>query len=66
MAYYPPYVPETYLLTMRYIPSHSAAIKRVEKVENKIIEKESIKTRYRKPISTFQDNGKGFYLDKYA
>jgi|GEM_PF-3663474 len=65
MGYYPPYVPDSYLLSVRPISNPQLSVKRVEAISHKKIEVQNQNHPFQqKPFKTY--DGKGNLFDQYA
>jgi hypothetical protein len=66
MGYYPPYIPDTYLQTVKYIPNSYDSVKKVEPVAKKHIDGHRLERNIELSQKTKDQEGKGFFFDQYA
>jgi hypothetical protein len=68
MGYYPPYIPDTYLQAVKYIPNSSMSVKKVERVTKKHIDEHRLQHNIHTqlPQKEKERQGKGLFFDHYA
>jgi hypothetical protein len=66
MGYYPPYIPDTYLQAVKYIPNSYDSVKKVEPVTKKHIDSHRLEKNIDLSQKTKDLQGKGFFFDQYA
>jgi hypothetical protein len=66
MGYYPPYIPDTYLQAVKYIPNSFETVKKIEPVTKKHIEDYRLKRNIELSQKSRDLEGKGFFFDQYA
>jgi hypothetical protein len=66
MGYYPPYIPDTYLQSVKYIPNSYDSVKKVEPVTKKLIDSHRLEKNIDLSQQAKDLQGKGFFFDQYA
>lgn len=66
MGYVAPYIPDTLIETLKYIPSTSNAVKKVEPIEKKELNKYRLQNTMRKHQEINTHPYKGKHFDQYA
>jgi hypothetical protein len=66
MGYYPPYIPDSYLQAVKYIPNSYEPIKKVEPVTKKDIDSHRLDKNMEISQKPQDQEGKGFFFDQYA